>query len=261
MNTRKYLFGISNLLLTVILAACGGLTSASPSPLPGSTGAPVSTGVAVGRGACSNAYYPIGSGDTWTYSSVGDTAVGPYTYTRTVSDLGSAGFTTDDKISNGIDWVVKWTCQAGNLTAFDTGMGTATMTTSKVKVNTSSATATGFNIPASFDKGKTWSETVTLNTAASNGSKTVNKQIVSQLDCSGGDPALVVVPAGKFSTVTANCSKTVSVSATIQGKTQVLASNHENIVYSYAKGVGYVKSVASGGNDNETVVLTNFKAP
>ncbi len=259
MKTRRLFITFGNILLTGILAACGGLTVSTPTA---STGGVSATGVAgSGRGACTNAYYPIDSGNTWTYSSVGDTAVGPYTYTRTISTLSGVGFTTDDKISNGIDWVIKWTCQGGNLTAFDTGMGTATMTSSNVKLDTGSATATGYNIPASFNKGITWSETVTLNETAKSGGKTANSQIASQLDCTVGAPATVTVPAGKFDTVTANCSKTVTVSAVIQGKNQTLASNHENIVYSYAKGVGYVKSVASGGNDNETVVLTSYKVP
>ncbi len=286
MDPRRLHFIVTNILLIVILAACAQSTASSPSattsstaassPFPttgstatsspsGSTGSTAtsspsgSTGSITASGACTNAYYPVPSGASWSYASSGSTSVGDYTYTRTVSAVSDAGFTTSDQYSTGVNWVVKWTCQDGNLAALDTGPGTASMKTSNVNMTTGSATADGYNIPATFDTGKTWSEKVTLNETANSNGKSANSQIVAQINCSAGGAATITVPAGKFDTVTATCNKTVTVSAIIQGKTMQLATNTENITYSYAKGVGFVKSVAAGGTDNETIVLTQYK--
>ena len=54
-------------------------------------------------------------------------------------------------------------------------------------------------------------------------------------------------------------TRQVVVSSLVGGNAIQLASNTENITYWFAKGVGYVKSVATGGNNNETVVLTEYK--
>ena len=89
--------------------------------------------------------------------------------------------------------------------------------------------------------------------------KQVTSQILNQLSCSAGGADTVTVPAGTFHTVKATCSKNIVVSAIVQGDTIKLSSNQENITSWYTKGVGFVKSVATGGSNNETIVLTEYK--
>jgi len=236
-------------------------TAALPTAALPPTALPTAGATLAAIGGCANAYYPVSSGATWSYSSTGGNK-GAYTYTRTMPTVDAKGFTTSDQYSTGVNWIAKWTCDNGNLAALDAGPESATMTVSSYKMTSPSVTAKGHNIPVSFDAGSTWIEDVTVDGSVQNSAgKTVNSQITSNLNCSAGGTDSVTVPAGTFVTVMANCVKKVVVSFIIQGKNTPLASNQENIIYYYAKSVGYIKSVASGGSNNETIVLTGYKIP
>ena len=294
MNTKHLHLIVSNILLIFILAACGPASTAStastPSGITGATAvvpentavptisvptpaaavpatsvptpaaaAPTTAASTSASGGCANAYFPVASGASWSYSSTGS-GIGDYTYTHTITTVSDTGFTTNYQFSTGVNSTVKWNCQDGNLAALDAGAESFTMSTSKVKMTSNSVTADGYNIPATFDTGKTWSENVTVDgTVQASATQTVNSQIVSQISCTAAGADTITVPAGKFDTVKATCTKKVVVSAIVQGKAQPLNTNQENITYWYAKGVGFVQSVATGGSDNETIVLTQYK--
>lgn len=236
-------------------------TTAAPATSAPTTPPPAALIISSASGSCANAYYPVISGATWSYSSTGSTSVGDYTYTRVVSATTDTGFATTDQYSTGVNAVINWKCMDGNLAALDAGSTSFTMTTSKIKMTSDSITADGYNIPASFGTGATWAEKVTVDgtVVQNSSSKTVKSQIAAQLNCASAGADSVTVPAGTFDTVKATCMKNVVVSALVGGKATQLAANQENITYWYAKGVGYIKSVATGGTDNETIVLTSYK--
>jgi len=174
--------------------------------------------------------------------------------------VSDTGFSTSYLFSNGVNSTIQWNCQNGNLAALDAGAESFSMSTSKIKMDSTSINETGYNIPASFDTGQTWSENVTVNaTVTVSATRSVNSQISNQVTCSAGGTDTITVPAGTFDTVKAVCSKTMVVSAIMQGKTVPINTNHDNITSWYAKGVGFVKSVATGGSNNETVVLIQYK--
>ncbi len=263
MNLRHNHLIVSSILFIVILASCGQSPASVPSEGTGSTAAATSQPVsASSSGGCTNAYFPVSSGTSWSYSSSGS-PLGAYTYTWTITDSSNAGFTTSDQYSTGVNALIKWNCQNGNLAALDAGSNSLNMTTSKVTMNSNSITAEGYNVPANFDSGNTWSEKVTVNgTVTGSSAQTVTTQIVSQVNCSAVGPDTITVPAGKFDTVKATCSDTVAVSALLQGTAMPAgAPVTENITNWYAKGVGLVQSVRTGGTTTgtETIVLTQYK--
>ncbi len=255
MNSCHNHFIISNFLLMVILAACAQSSVNSPS---GNTAQSVN---ASANGACTNAYFPVSSGTSWSYSSSGS-PLGAYTYTRTVTDLGNKGFTTSDQYSTDVNALIKWKCQNGNLAALDSGAGSLSMTTSKLTMTSNSITAEGYNIPASFDVGATWSEKVTVNgTVVGSNTQKVNTQIVTQVNCTAAGADTITVPAGKFDTVKVTCSETIAISALMQGTPMPTgAPVTKSITDWYAKGVGLVQSIKVGGSTGtETIVLTKYK--
>jgi hypothetical protein len=289
MKPKHFLLVARYILLIFILAACGPAATTAPSattaatavlPAPATavpaTSVPtpvaavltksVPTTAAItsgsGSGGCANAYYPVPTGAVRSYSSTGS-GLGDYTYTQTVTAASDTGFTTDLNFSTGVNYTIKWKCQGGNLAVLDAGAESFTMSTSKVKMTSDSITVVGYNIPAAFDAGKTWSEDVKVDgTVVQSGTgKTEKSQIASQTSCTAAGTDTVTVPAGKFDTVKASCVKKVTVSFLLQGTATPINSNTENITYWYAKGVGFVKSVATGGTDNETIVLTKYKIP
>ena len=127
MHPRRMQFVVISILLIGILAACAQPPASSPSASTGSTAA---------SGGCTNAYYPVPSGASWSYASNGGN-LGAYTYAVTVTAASDTGFTTSEQYSSGVNYIFKWNCQDGNLAALDAGSNSFSMTTSKVKMTSS----------------------------------------------------------------------------------------------------------------------------
>ena len=245
------------LILSIILVAC----AHGPAGTSSSSKATVPPGNPSGNGNCANAYFPTSVGTSWSYASSGS-PLGAYTYTWTVTSLSSTGFSTSDQYSTGVNAEIKWECQNGNLAALTGGSNSLSLSTSMVKMTSSSITAEGYNIPADFGSAKSWSEKVTVDgTVTTSTAKSVSTQIVTQLDCNTAGTETVSVPAGTFDAVKVTCNENVSVSALMQGTPMPAgAPVTVNITNWYAKGVGLVQSVRVGGNPGtETVVLMHYK--
>jgi hypothetical protein len=263
MNSRRNQLIVSSLLLFAVVAACSTSPAGSSNGSTGSpaaaTSQPTSTSAS---GECTNDYFPVSSGTTWSYSSGGG-VLGDYTYSWTVADVSDAGFTTNDQSSLGTGTTssVKWNCQGGNLAALDSGSNSLSLSTSKVIMTSTSVTAEGFNIPASFKSGNTWSEKVTAKGTVVSATKTVDVQIDSDLACSIAGDDTITVPAGTFDAVKTTCSDMVSVSELNQGTPMPAAApSTVNITNWYAKGVGLLKSVrVSTAGGTATSMLTQYK--
>jgi hypothetical protein len=264
MNPRRLSLIIGSTLLVVLLVGCSAskptattaVTSATAETTPGKTQAVR----ARSGGECANAYFPVASGNSWSYSSSGG-ELGAYTYTSTVTDVSSTDFTINSQASTGVNANVKWKCQNGNLAELNDGSNSLSLSTSKVTMTTNSITADGYNVPAAFETGATWTETVTADVTVVSGTKSTNSQIVIVTKCTAAGADTVTVPAGKFNAVKVTCNQTVTVFGLIKG-TAVPASPPiaVSVTNWYAKGVGLVQSVkttAAGGT--ETVVLTKYK--
>ena len=279
MYSRRFDVIVSSLLLLALLAACGSLPAGSSSksaapnqpasaaaatnpPLIAATATTPPVSASAGNGNCTNAYYPVSSGSNWSYSSSGGT-LGSYTYTTMVSAMSNTGFTTSNQSSLGTGGTsdVKWTCKDGKLAAFDAGSNSLTMSTSKMKVTSTSITADGYNIPNNFTVGTTWSEKVTINDTVQSGARSVDSRIESTVDCSAAGAESVTVPAGTFDAVKVTCTDTVAVSELMQATAiPAGAPTTVNVTDWYAKGVGLVKSVrASTAGGTDTTVLTQYK--
>jgi hypothetical protein len=257
MNSRQSHFIVSSFLLIVILAACAQSPATTPTPPTPPVSAPAS-------GGCANAYFPVSSGNNWSYSSTGST-LGAYTNTWTITDLSDTGFTINDQSSlgTGTTAIIKWECQDGKIAALDAGASSLSLSTSKYKLTSNSITAKGYNIPSTFNTGDTWSETVTINGTVVTSTRSMDSQIVSKVDCSAVGTDSVSVPAGTFNNAAkVTCTNTVAVSVLLKG-TPIPAEAPKivNITDWYAKGVGLVKSVKVNGatGDTETILLTQYK--
>ncbi len=269
MKSNRFHLTISGILLVVVVAACSlspassttGNTAVPPVSAATVTSQPVS---ASGSGGCANAYFPVSSGNNWSYSSTGS-VLGAYTYTWTITDLSNTGFTTNDQSSlgTGTTAIIKWKCQDGKIAALDAGASSLSLSTSKYTMTSNTITAEGYNIPSTFHTGDTWSETVTVNGTVVTSTRSMDSQIVSKVDCSAVGTDSVTVPAGTFNNAAkVTCTNTVAVSVLLKGTpVPAEAPKTVNINDWYAKGVGLVKSVkvngATGGT--ETIVLTQYK--
>jgi hypothetical protein len=260
MNSQRSQLVAGSLLLIFVVAAC----SFSPASKPAAnTGAPAAASNPPASGGCTNAYFPTTSGTSWSYSSRGS-VLGDYTFTRKVADVSDSGFTINDltSLGGGTSSSVKWNCQNGNLAALDSGAGSLSVSSSNVKITSTSVTADGYNVPNTFNTGTAWAEKVTVIGKVESGNQTMDSQIVSDLNCNAAGAESIQVPAGKFDTVKASCTETVGVSELLQGTpTPAGVPSTLDITNWYAKGVGLVKSVRVNNTtgNTTTVELTQYK--
>ncbi|MDR3577891.1 MAG: hypothetical protein P4L50_28845 [Anaerolineaceae bacterium] len=264
MNLRRYALIVVSILLFVQLAGCAKSPASTAAPAVANTAGPVApaatqASIAASSGSCSNAYYPVSNGNSHTYASSGGRR-GDYTFSVKMVGVSDSGFSTSYLFSTGANAIIKWTCQGGNLAELDDGSASVALTGAKVQINTDSLKAEGYSIPNSFESGTTWSEKVTVSgSMQTSGGKTIAGQIAGQYNCKAGGAETITVPAGKFDTITALCDNNVVVSALDQGTLKPAGANHENVTLWYAKGVGFIKSVATGGANNETIQLLQYK--
>jgi len=283
MNSHRLYFITTTLILAFILAACGSPSTAVPTATPikvvgpaatlpvaqtlpvAPTAAPAQTVSASSRGGCTNAYYPLSSGATWSYASTGS-ITGDYTYTETLSGLSDTGFMTNDAFSIGATRTVTWSCDSGNLTSLATGSGNASVSSSSMTLTIDSVNATGYIIPADFTDGKIWSEDVTLNGTLVQGSDQKGTTVSeNKVDCTTAGIDKVTVPAGTFDTVKITCHTNLDTTVTLIGKISGTTGKPITTVLDstqwYAQGVGLVQMVNSGDLVNETIQLTNYSIP
>src|SRR5215211_9555298 len=82
-----------------------------------------------GQGLCTNVYYPVQPGATWTYKSTGGPA-GEYSFTDTITSIREDGFTLSTQIGD-MTRTQEWTCSAEGLTALQLGGAPAAMLNSQ----------------------------------------------------------------------------------------------------------------------------------
>ena len=278
MNSHRFYLITTTLILVFTLADCNLPYKAVPTSTPiivarptatlpvtttlpvTPSAAPAQTASASSSGGCTNAYFPLSSGATWSYTSTGS-LVGNYTYTRTLSGLSDTGFTTID-VLGGVTRTVTWSCDSGNLTSLATGTSNALVSSSSMKMTIDSVNATGYVIPNAFTDGKTWSEDLLVNGTAVQG--TDKKETVvseAKTDCTSAGAESVKVPAGTFDTVKITCHSNQVATVTINGTTGGTLSTIQDSIQWYAQGVGMVQTVNSGDAGNETIQLTSYTIP
>ena len=262
---RRLLIG-SIVPLIVLLAACGqwfssapsGNTSQSAQFAAATASASNQPASALPNAACTNLYYPVSSGASWSYSSSGS-VIGNYTYVHSITALSATGFTSSDQFNSGIRHTIQWNCQDGNLTALDTGLSAGSIANSKMKMTPDSVSADGYNIPAVFDTGKTWTEKVEISgSLALNGGIVGSSQNVAILNCRAAGNEAVVVPAGSFDTVKVTCTANFVNNTALEGVQGQPVSDTDSSIDWYARGVGLVKSLSTGADGTETIVLTHY---
>jgi hypothetical protein len=275
MGTRSLHLIVSSILLIVILAACGSPSTVVPTSTPIKVVGPAATlpvtstlpviptaaPTQAGSGGCTNTYFPLSSGATWSYASTGS-LVGDYAYTRTLSGLSDMGFTTSDAFS-GVTRTVTWSCDSGNLTSLATGSSGTLVSGSSMTMTVDSVNATGYVIPDAFTDGKTWSEDLSINGTNVQGT-TKKGTVVSEVktDCMTAGAESVKVPAGTFDTVKITChsDQVATVTLTVGGTTGPITTI-QNSTQWYAQGVGMVQTVNSGDAGIETIQLTSYSIP
>src|SRR5689334_8875199 len=171
MEQKKYHRIFSALLIIVFLAACS--TPAQPSPtetqmintqVPAATTTGAATDVpataegptsAASEGPCTNAFYPVREGATWSYKSTGGPA-GEYSFTDTISSVRPDGFTLSTQVGS-LTRTQEWTCKPEGLVALQLGGAPAAMLNSQnIHLNLQAKNSSGVTFPSQVNAGDQW---------------------------------------------------------------------------------------------------------
>src|SRR5215207_263466 len=168
MKNKPFKMMLSRMLMLIFLTACASpstpATTETPTLQP-STIAPVtetpatSEGSPAAGGLCTNVYYPVRQGATWTYKSTGGPA-GEYSFTDTITSVREDGFTLSTQIGD-LTRTQEWTCTAEGLAALQLGGAPAAMLNSQnIQLNLDINNATGVTFPRQINPGDQWQQTM-----------------------------------------------------------------------------------------------------
>jgi hypothetical protein len=255
MQQKKTHLLISVLLITVFLAACSAPSVPPTNPqLTETTQATTTETAAVPTGTlegstpeqalCTNTYYPVRQGATWTYKSTGGPA-GEYSFTDTITSTRVDSFTLSTQIGN-ITRTQEWTCTAEGLAAQQLGGAPAAMLNSQnIQMNLDVINATGVAFPSQINPGDQWSHTLEVAGNVTMMNEEAQATGNAQMNFSALGNESVTVPAGTFDALKVEVDVTLNIDATYEGITLPVSFTGE-YTYWFAPNVGWVKSTGTG---------------
>jgi len=244
-------------IVVILLAACNN-NSATPA------GVEPSMTTTVVAGPCSNPFFPITAGATWTYTNSGSPA-GTIAFTETITQTRSDGFTLTTQ-SGDVIRTHEWACREDGLLALTFGGGAAAgIATQGMTGEFNTSNVSGITFPADIQPGKEWSYNMDINGTfdmPDGQNVPIEGTIATAMKAIGVEQ--VSVPAGTFEAMKIEAIPTINVSANYLGFPIPLTFTG-NITIWLAPGIGWVKSTESGDfagtTINTTTELQSFLIP
>ena len=276
MEQKKIYTMISMLLILIFLAACSppvipptepqSTETAQPS-LTETVAAPTATlegsAPVAGQGMCTNAFYPVREGATWSYKSTGGPA-GEYSFTDTITSVRDNGFTLSTQIGD-LTRSQEWTCTPEGLAALQLGGAPAAMLNSQnMQLSLDVTNGTGITFPGQIKPGDQWQQSMDVegNVTAMNEEAEASGTALMSFSAVGNES--VTVPAGSFDAMKVEVDVALNVNATYEGITLPVSFSGD-YTYWFAPGVGWVKSSGTGNvlgaSFTETTELQSYGIP
>jgi hypothetical protein len=254
----------SAILLVTTLTACG-LGAGNPTAVPV---APATTQVVLptvqASDPCNNEYFPVKNNATYTYSSTGSPS-GPYTFTRTITNVLANGFTIASKFKD-LAPTQKWLCKPKGLTAIQLGASDApSMLAFEKFTNLRGSKISGVMLPRKITSGATWIYSLDIQGIEKlQDGTTANMTGHVAINYIAGNKESITVPAGTFEAIAIEASTVIDFNVVTQSNTVKLSIDSTYTIW-YAPGVGWVKSSGNGklgGQEYfETIVLESYNIP
>ena len=266
----------STLLIVFFIAACSAPPISPTNPQSTATAPITATETAVlptatvqgdmpaaGQGLCTNVYYPVRQGATWTYKSTGGPA-GEYSLTDTITSVREDGFTLSTQIGD-ISRSLEWNCTPEGLTALQLGGAPAAMLNSQgIQMNLNVSNVTGATFPSQINPGDQWQQTMDVqgNVTMMNEQAEATGNALMNFSAIGNES--VTVPAGTFEALKVQVDVTLNINATYQAIT-LPVSFTGTYTYWFVPNVGWVKASGNGnvlGNSfTDTTELQTYSIP
>jgi hypothetical protein len=278
MEKRKTKSIFSLVLISLLIVACNAPINDLPAQQTTQTGPtqPVATGVATeppvaseggmpvrGEGLCSNAYYPVRQGSTWTYKSTGGPA-GEYSFTDTLTSVREDGFTLSTDMG-GVTRTQEWSCTPEGLVALQFGGApAATLNAQNMQLDLQVSNVSGVTFLDAINAGDQWQHNLDLQgsmtVAGQQGTATGNVQ--TNFTAIGEEN--VTVTAGTFTAMKIQVDTNLNMNVSYQGLS-IPAGFSGAYTYWFVQGVGWVKASGSGTiagtSFSEAIELQSYSIP
>jgi hypothetical protein len=271
---------VSALLIILCLAACSAPSLPSPTQtqltntqIPPATSMEVATEApatatepptaAAAEGLCTNAFYPVRDGATWTYKSTGSPA-GDYSFTDTITSARQDGFTLSTQIA-GLTVAQEWTCSPEGLVALQLGGAPAAMLTAQnIRLSLETKNLNGVTFPSQVKAGDQWQQTADVDGNVSMGNEGGKATGTAQLNFNALGNESVTVPAGTFDAMKVKVDTTLDVKVTY-GVLSIPIKFTVRYTYWFVPDVGWVKATGNGSlmgtSFSETTELQSYNVP
>ena len=215
------------------------------------------------NGLCTNAYYPVREGATWSYKSTGGPA-GEYSFTDTITSVREDGFTLSTKI-DGLTRNQEWSCKPEGLVALQFGGAPAAMLNAQnIQLELKASNINGVTFPSQINIGDQWQQTTDVDgkVTVSNQEGTAKGTAQMKFHALGNES--VTVPAGKFEAVKIQVDTTLNVNAKYEGLSLPVKFSG-SYTYWFVKDVGWIKATGTGSVAgmlfSETTELQSYNVP
>ena len=267
------------LLIVVLLAACSPPSSPSPTQtqitetqapqatfteIASQSPAPPESATAVAaEGLCTNAYYPVREGATWSYKSTGGPA-GEYSFTDTITSARQDGFTLSTQIGD-LTRTQEWACKPEGLVALQLGGAPAAMLNSQnIQLSLDMNNSSGVTFPIQMNAGDQWQQNVDVTGNVSMGKEGGKATGTAQMNFNALGNESVTVPAGTFDAMKVKVDTTLNVKVAY-GALSLPVKFSGTYTYWFAPGVGWVKASGTGSvfgaSFSETTELQSYNVP
>src|SRR5215216_3993553 len=273
MQQKKMYIRISVLLITIFLAACSApptnpqSTTTTPTMLTETASvatATVESATPVAeQSLCTNLYYPVRQGATWTYKSTGGPA-GEYSFTDTITSVRDDGFTLSTQTGS-LTRTQEWTCSAEGLTALQLGGAPAAMLNSQnLQLNLDVKNSNGVTFPRQMNPEDQWQQSVDVDGSVVVANEQGTGSGNAQMNFQAVGNESVTVPAGTFDAMKVQVDTTLNITVAYEGLSLPVKFSG-TYTYWFALDVGWVKASGTGSmmgtSFSEMTELQSYNLP
>ena len=216
-----------------------------------------------GTGLCSNIYYPIREGATWTYKNTGSPA-GEFGFTDTVTSVRDNGFTLTSQLGNSVS-TQEWACQPEGLVALQLGGAPAmTLTAQGIQLNLEINNVGGVTFPKEITAGNQWQHNLDFDGQVKMAGQSGEAQGNALTRFTAIDSEIVTVPAGTFEAMKIQVEPTLNINVGVQ-LLSIPITVGGTYTYWFVQDIGWVKANGTGNfagqSLSETIELQSYNIP
>ncbi|HET9909337.1 MAG TPA: hypothetical protein VFQ23_22005 [Anaerolineales bacterium] len=260
-NRKKKLGSL--LLILLVVSACAAPANNQPGVTETASAQSTSTELSSSTELCSNRYFPVREGATWTYKNSGSPA-GEFQFTDRVSSVRADGFTLTSQLGN-TAWTQEWACQQEGLVALQLGGAPAmTLTAQGVQLNLAVNNVSGVTFPRDIIAGNQWQHNLDFDGQVEMAGQSGNAQgtALTRFTVLGNET--VTVPAGTFEAVKIQVEPTLDINVGFQ-LLSIPVTISGTYTYWFVQDVGWVKASGAGNfagqTLSETIELQSYHVP